>query len=190
MGNDWSPDVYIRVYRYAAGVHWNSDAQQPVPGTDIPYLMHFSMVAMEVIAALGKEPSLNGDLAVQCALLHDTIEDTDTTYDQLVDAFGFAVADGVQAPTEDEAIGKDLPKQQRKKRQMADSLERVRQQPKEIWMVKMGDRITNLQPPPEHWTQEKISRYRGEACQIQQALKDASPYLAARLQEKIVHYPG
>lgn len=51
-------------------------------------------------------------------------------------------------------------------------------------MVKMADRITNLQPPPKHWTPEKISRYREEACQIHQALKGACSYLAARLQEK------
>lgn len=190
MGSDWSPDVYIKAYRYAAAAHWNSDTQQLVSGTDIPYLMHFSMVAMEVIAALGKEPDLDGNLAVQCALLHDTIEDTDTTYDQLIEEFGLAIADGVQALSKDKAVGADLPKLQRKERQMADSLERVRQQPKEVWMVKMADRITNLQPPPKHWKPEKISRYREEACQIHQALKDASPYLAGRLQEKIDRYPG
>ena len=132
MGSDWSPDVYIKAYRYAAVAHWNSDTQQLVPGTDIPYLMHFSMVAMEVIAALGEEPGLDGDLAVQCALLHDTIEDTDTTYDQLVDIFGLAVADGVQALTKDKSVGADLSKQQCKERQMTDSLERVRQQPREV----------------------------------------------------------
>jgi len=189
MGSDWSPDVYIRAYRYAAAAHWNRDTQQLVPGTDIPYLMHFSMVAMEVIAALGKEPGLAGDLAVQCALLHDTIEDTDTTYDQLVETFGLAVADGVQALTKDKSVGADLPKQQGKECQMADSLERVRKQPREVWMVKMADRITNLQPPPKHWKPEKISGYREEAYQIHQALKGAGPYLAARLQEKIDRYP-
>ena len=189
MGSDWSPDVYIRAYRYAATAHWNSEKKQLVPGTNIPYLMHFSMVAMEVIAALGKEPGLDGDLAVQCALLHDTIEDTDTTYDQLVETFGLAVADGVQALSKDKLVGADLPKQKRKERQMADSLERVRRQPREAWMVKMADRITNLQPPPKHWKPEKISRYREEACQIHQALKGASPYLAARLWEKIDRYP-
>lgn len=108
----------------------------------------------------------------------------------MVETFGLVVAEGVQVLTKDKSVGYDLPKQKRKERQMADSLERVRQQAREIWMVKMADRITNLQPPPKHWTQEKISRYREEACQIHWALKDASPYLAARLKEKIGHYPG
>jgi len=190
MASKWSQDVYIKAYRFAAAAHWNSDHKQLVPGTNIPYLMHFSLVAMEVIAALEKEDGLDGNIAVQCAMLHDTIEDTATTYDQLVEIFGIAVADGVQSLSKDEALGADLPKQRRKELQMADSLERVRQQPREIWMVKMADRITNLQPPPKHWTPEKISFYRGEAFQIHQALKDASPYLAARLQGKIDRYPG
>ena len=41
------------------------------------------MVSMEVMAALDEEPKADGDLAVQCALLHDTLEDTDITYDTL-----------------------------------------------------------------------------------------------------------
>ena len=74
--------------------------------------------------------------------------------------------------------------------QMVDSLERIKKQPREIWMVKMADRITNLQPPPKLWKSEKISRYREEALQIHQSLKSGSDYLASRLQEKIKRYPG
>jgi (p)ppGpp synthase/HD superfamily hydrolase len=188
MASEWSQDIYIKAYRFAAEVHWNRKKKQVVPGTDIPYLMHFSLVAMEVIAALDKEPGLDGNLAVQCALLHDTIEDTDTTYDQLVRKFGFEVADGVYALTKDESVGADLSEEKRKKLQMADSLERIRKQPKEIWMVKMADRITNLQPPPSHWTQDKIIRYREEAGEIHQVLKQGSQYLATRLEEKNDNY--
>jgi (p)ppGpp synthase/HD superfamily hydrolase len=190
MASEWSQDIYIRAYRFAAAAHWNSNNKQHVPGTDIPYLMHFSLVAMEVIAALEKEFDLDGDLAVQCALLHDTIEDTNTTYEELVGKFGFAVADGVHALTKDESVGTDLPKRQRKKHRMADSLERIKKLPREIWMVKMADRITNLQPPPKHWTPEKINSYREEASKIHRVLKEGCRHLAARLQEKIDRYPG
>ena len=185
MPSPWSQDIYIKAYRFAAEAHNG----QLFPGTELPYIMHTTFVAMEVIAALEIDNGLIGDLAVQCALLHDTLEDTGTTYAQLVEQFGIAVADGVHALTKDESIGADLPKQQRKKRQMADSLERVRQQPKEIWMVKMADRITNLQPPPHYWTQEKISTYRNEAAEIYNGLKVSSLYLANRLKMKIEKYP-
>jgi len=190
MASEWSQDIYISAYRFAAEAHWNSKKKQVVPGTDIPYLMHFSLVAMEVMAALKKESGLDGNLAIQCALLHDTIEDTETTYDQLVEEFGIEVADGVHALTKDESVGADLSKQEQKKLQMADSLERIRKQPREIWMVKMADRITNLQPPPKHWIRDKISRYRKEAYEIYQCLKEGSHHLAARLEEKIDYYPS
>jgi (p)ppGpp synthase/HD superfamily hydrolase len=151
--------------------------------------MHFSLVAMEVIAALEKGTGMNGVLAVQCALLHDTMEDCGTAYEQLAKRFGVAVAGGVKAVTKDEFVGAGLPKRERKKLQMADSLERIKKQPREIWIVKMADRIVNLQPPPGHWKPGKISRYREEALLIHQSLKTASHYLAARLQEKIAWYP-
>jgi (p)ppGpp synthase/HD superfamily hydrolase len=57
-------------------------------------------------------------------------------------------------------------------------------------MVKLADRISNLQPPPPHWTREKISRYWDEAIEIHTTLKDASPFLSQRLLEKIENYPS
>jgi hypothetical protein len=66
---------------------------------------------------------------------------------------------------------------------------RLLKQPREIRMVKLADRITNLQPPPpSHWTPERITSYREEAVEILKTLKDASPHLAARLEEKIERY--
>ena len=46
----------------------------------MPDILHIGLVAMEVMATSAKEFGLDGDLAVVCALLHDTLEDTDTTY--------------------------------------------------------------------------------------------------------------
>jgi (p)ppGpp synthase/HD superfamily hydrolase len=187
MPSAWSQDLYIEAYRFAAQAHW--DKQQLVPGTNIPYLMHFSLVTMEVIATLGQESGLDGNVAVQCALLHDTLENTDVTFDQLKSVFGIWVADGVAALTKNESIGQDLSKPDKKKAQMADGLERIKRQPREIWIVKMADRITNLQPPPYHWTKDKIKRYRDEALEIYDALKFGSKYLADRLKLKIAGYP-
>ncbi|WP_155325620.1 hypothetical protein [Desulfosarcina ovata] len=126
---NWSPDIDISAYRFAAEAHWNSKKQQFVPGTDIPYPMHFTWVAMEVMAALEKESNLDGNLA------------------------------------------------------------RIRQQPREIWMVKMADRITNLQRPPKNWMPDKINRYREEAIIIHDRLKEGSEYLAGRLLKKVNDYP-
>ena len=46
-----------------------------------------------------EEPGASGDLAVQCALLRDIIEDTYATSELLSNKFGQAVADGVSALT-------------------------------------------------------------------------------------------
>ena len=185
MISTWSQDLYIKAYRFAANAHNG----QIFPGTELPYIMHISFVAMEVTGALGKDSSLDGNLTVQCALLHDTIEDTEITYDQLVEEFGFEVANGVHALTKDESVGTDLSKKKREKLQMSNSLKRIRKQPREIWMVKLADRITNLQPPPHHWTQGKIDRYKEEAVEIYETLKAGSTFLANRLKDKIDEYP-
>ncbi len=174
--NTWSQDLYIKAYRFAAHAHQG----QTITGTELPYVMHLSLVSMEIIAALYVEKGHDENLAVQCALLHDVIEDTEIAYRQVEKEFGRAVADGVLALSKDETIEKDL--------QMADSLRRIKQQPGEVWMVKLADRITNLQPPPAHWKQSKIVRYREEAIEIHNALGEASPLLSARLWEKISEY--
>ena len=188
MPSEWSQDLYIQAYRFAAQAHW--EKAQLVPGTKIPYLMHFSLVAMEVMAALAVESNLDGNLAVQGALLHDTLEDTDTEYNDLANKFGGNVADAVMALTKDESIGTGITdKWQQEQLRMADSLKRIKSQPKEVWMIKMADRITNLQPPPHHWTEDKVQRYKQESIAILDSLKDGSSFLAERLRHKIEKYP-
>ncbi|WP_129632787.1 HD domain-containing protein [Candidatus Oscillochloris fontis] len=172
----WSQETYLRTYHFAARAHQG----QIYPGTQIAYIMHLSFVSMEVIAALHAEPHHTGDLAVQCALLHDVIEDTPLGYAEIAATFGPAVADGVLALTKDAT----LPAAE----QMADSLRRILMQPRAVWLVKLADRISNLQTPPAHWTPEKVLRYRDEAETISTALAAASPFLAQRLRAKIDGY--
>lgn len=167
-------ELYVRALRFAAGKH----AGQLVPGTELPYVVHVASVAAEVIAAAADIERV--DLAVACALLHDCIEDTATTIDEIAGAFGAPVAAGVAALTKDAS----LPKAER----MADSLGRIRAQPREVWCVKLADRITNLAPPPVGWTREKCREYRVEAGDIVTALGEASPMLAARLRARIEAY--
>ena len=178
MSSNWSQETYIKAYRFAAEAHQG----QLYPGTELPYLMHLSFVSMEILGVLSVESGHDGNLALQCALLHDSIEDTAVTYEQLVAKFGVKVADGVLALSKNPALEKS--------QQLTDSLDRIKTQPTEIWMIKLADRITNLQKPPAHWTQAKIVRYHQEAIEIHAALKAASPVLASRLAEKIENYLG
>jgi hypothetical protein len=141
------------------------------------------MVAMEVISALQIEDGFDGDLAVQCALLHDVIEDAGKSYEDLDKVFGKKVAEGVLALTKSNMI-------KSKPEKMADSLARIKGQPREIGMVKLADRIVNLQPPPSYWSAEKRAKYREEAIRIHEALKGSSSFLADRLLKKISEYQG
>ena len=170
----FTPDRYVEALRFAATAH----AAQKVPGSEFPYLVHVASVAAEVIAALA--PGVDADLAVACALLHDTVEDTPTTHADLVARFGAAVADGVQALSKSEAI----PKPDR----MADSLRRIAAQPREIAMVKLADRITNLAPPPAHWSRDKRIAYRAEAVAIADALGHTGTSLDVRIRARIEAY--
>ncbi len=177
MSASWDQDVYLEALRFAAEAHRG----QTVPGTEgLPYLLHLTSVAMEVMGALQHEAVQAPDLAVTCALLHDTIEDTQVTYEQVSQQFGTAVAEGVSALSKNEA----LPKPER----MQDSLTRIRTQPREVWMVKLADRITNLQRPPAKWSAEKRLKYWKEASMIRDALGSSSDYLRARIDQKIARY--
>lgn len=180
MNQKWSQEKYLAAWLFAAEVH----AAQTVPGTTLPYVVHVGAVAMEILSALANGSVVDDpDLAVQCALLHDVVEDTPITVDQVADRFGDGVAAGVLALSKDS----HLPT---KAEQMADSLRRIQQQPREVWMVKLADRTVNLQPPPPHWAAAKIAAYREEARTILAVLGPADGYLAQRLAEKIEVYPG
>lgn len=172
----FSPDTYLRALHFAARAH--GDQKTP---TGVPYVTHLSAVCMELIRALRAEPGLDEDFAVACALLHDTLEDTAVDPRALEREFGERVFAGVQALTKNNG----LPKAER----MSDSLARILVQPREVAMVKLADRITNLAPPPEHWSHEKIRQYRLEAELILENLQHASPFLRARMEHRLTEYP-
>jgi (p)ppGpp synthase/HD superfamily hydrolase len=172
----WSQDIFIRAFSFAARAH----RDQKLFGTEYPYLYHIRLVCKEVIAALNKEGDRDGNLAIQCALLHDVLEDTDTTPEQLHREFGSDVTEGVEALTKNRSLSRSA--------RIEDSLQRIIKQPKEVWMVKMADRINNLQLPPAHWDKEKIREYREEALLIYENLREGSFLLAERLKLMIDNY--
>jgi (p)ppGpp synthase/HD superfamily hydrolase len=89
------------------------------------------------------------------ALLHDTVEDTGTTYQELVDNFGERIAKIVMECTDN----KKLDKVTRKVQQIEHSLHIS----KEAKMVKLADKISNLsnllQDPPTNWSPSEIKGY-------------------------------
>src|ERR1017187_6386526 len=103
--------LYQEAIKFATAKHL--EQEQKVPGTDLPYVVHLSNVAMEIIIASFNSNNFNVGFAVQVALLHDTIEDTSTDFGELENKFGVEIAKAVSALTKN----KELPKKQ----QMQDS---------------------------------------------------------------------
>jgi (p)ppGpp synthase/HD superfamily hydrolase len=169
---------YLKALTFAAKAH----KEQKTP-KGLPYIVHLSSVSMEVINACIKskidEKQMN--FAITCALLHDVLEDTEITYDELYLEFGLEVADGVEALTKNKQLDS-------KQEQMRDSIERILTQPYEVQMVKLADRITNLSTPPDSWNNDKIKAYYKEARFILSCLKNSNIYLSKRLEDKIEEY--
>ncbi|OMQ12799.1 HD domain-containing protein [[Flexibacter] sp. ATCC 35103] len=170
--------IYQNTIKFAAKKH--TDQNQVIPGTNLPYVVHLSNVAMEIIIASQETKQFNTAFAIQVALLHDILEDTETTFDELADEFDEEIAQAVLALTKNAEIAKE--------ERMNDSLNRIKKLSKEVWAVKLADRITNLQIPPENWSTEKINEYHKQALQILTTLKGGNEYLEKRLSERIQNY--
>jgi len=170
-------EIYQKAIKFAGEKH----KSQKVPGTNSNYLMHVSNVAMEIIMAYNASNDFDVDYAVQMALLHDTLEDTETEFSELKEVFGEKVALGVLALTKNDNFST-------KNEEMIDSLNRVNALEKEVGMVKLADRITNLQEPPNYWSKDETLNYLNEAKLIDKMLDNKNVYLNSRLRSKINVY--
>ncbi len=170
-------EIYQKAMKFAGEKHHD----QLFPGSKANYLLHLASVSMEILLAYQHEPDFDLDYAVQLAILHDVIEDTDTSFVELGKHFGEKVAAGVMALTKDNSLPS-------KTARMTDSLARINDQPKEVGMVKLADRITNLQKPPHYWNKEKRRKYQEEAMLIARELAGKHEFLYTRLLRKIEQY--
>ncbi|MBN8884604.1 MAG: HD domain-containing protein [Rudaea sp.] len=122
------------------------------------------------------------DSDVLCAaLLHDTVEDTQTTAAELSTLFGSRVAELVLAVTDD----KSLPKAERKRLQV----EHAPQLPAGAKLVKLADKICNVRdvidnPPP--WPTERKREYLQLAARVAGGLRGTNARLEQTLRDEIV----
>lgn len=170
--------LYQKALLFAANKH--TEAKQLLTGTQLPYIVHLSNVAMEILVTSQHSENFDINFAIQIALLHDTIEDTATTFNDIQTHFNKEIAEAVLALTKNEDL--------EKKEQMIDSLNRIKKLKKEVAAVKLADRITNLQSPSKQWNKDKIKSYHSEALLILETLSGTNKYLENRLQAKIEDY--
>lgn len=174
----------IRVYKDVLAFALRAHGEQKTP-SNLPYSFHIVSVATEIINAIAVEKIGydEANIAIACALLHDVLEDTDTTMGtgSLNIPNIKIILQGVKALTKDATLPT-------KQVQMQDSLQRLNGQPKCVRMVKLADRITNLAPPPMWWNSAKREAYQNEAKEILEALKGTHGYLENKLKQKIDEY--
>ena len=130
-----------------------------------PYLNHLLEVAHLVSSALA-QPDTN---LIVAALLHDVVEDTPVTNQEVAALFGSDVAALVAEVTDD----KSLPKAERKRLQ----IENAPKKSPRAQFIKLADKISNLraltESPPIDWTEERRRQYFAWARQVVDGL--ASP---------------
>src|ERR687885_940242 len=127
------------------------------------------------------------DIEVLCAaLLHDTVEDTATTHEELVDAFGSRIARIVAEVTDD----KRLPKAERKRLQ----IEHAPTISHEAKLVKLADKLVNLRDvaerPPAKWDLARRQEYFDWARQVIDGLRGAPPRLEAAFDAAYARRPA
>jgi (p)ppGpp synthase/HD superfamily hydrolase len=140
-----------------------------------PYINHLIEVA-ELIAA--SSPVLDTHL-VMAAFLHDTIEDTGVTAQELEQRFGSDVAALVLEATDD----KSLPKETRKALQ----IENAPYKSARAQTLKLADKISNLRSllasPPADWSLERKRQYCEWARQVVSGFTSPNPLLLAEFEE-------
>ena len=149
------------VRRILAAAHFAAEkhAQQRRKGEKgEPYFNHLMEVA-ELVAA--GSPHLDVEL-VMAAFLHDTVEDTGVTLQELEQRFGKDVAALVAEVTDD----KSLPKETRKQLQV----EHTPEKSPRAQTLKLADKVSNLRAiiasPPVGWSRERKQQYFEWARQV------------------------
>lgn len=137
----------LRAASFAAEKH---KSQRRKDRAASPYINH----PLAVAETLGRH-GVTDPVAIQAALLHDTVEDTETSRAELDAEFGEEVTAVVMEVTDD----KSLPKEQRKRLQ----IEHAPAISDAAKLVKLGDKICNARDvsenPPADWSEERRREY-------------------------------
>lgn len=160
--------LFLKALRFAAEKHRD---QRRKGGDAAPYINH-PIAVTELLWRMGGVRDVN---ALVAALLHDTIEDTQTTQEELRREFGEDVLGLVMECTDD----KSLPKAERKRLQIVNA---PHKSPR-ARLIKLSDKINNVQEvaanPPAGWSLERRREYLDWTEQVVNGLRGHNPELDA-----------
>ena len=105
-------------------------------GTEIPYILH-PLEAATIVGTMTTD-----DEIIAGAVLHDVVEDTDTTVAQIEELFGARVAGFVASESENKR--ENLPSESTWKIRKQETLDHLKNAPIEIKMITLGDKLSNI----------------------------------------------
>lgn len=137
-----------------AAIHFSAKKHRTQRRKDMgasPYINH----PIEVAALLANVAGVQDETILTAAILHDTVEDTQTSLADLESAFGAVVRNLVQEVTDD----KSLPKAERKRLQV----QHAPQLSSSAKLIKIADKISNVrevkETPPADWSLDRRQEY-------------------------------
>lgn len=158
-----TPDDLAKFVKAAAFAAKKHSTQRRKDAQASPYINH----PIELANVLANEGGVNDVIALCAAVLHDTIEDTETTIEELQTLFGPGVAAVVMEVTDDKSLEKSVRKQLQ--------VEHAPHISPEAKLVKLADKICNLRDilasPPADWSAERKQAYFEWAARVVAGLR-------------------
>lgn len=177
-----APDALSLTLRALEFAAWKHRDQRRKDTNASPYINH----PIALAAVLRIEGNVDDGTVIAAALLHDTIEDTETTWQELRGAFGEEIAEIVLEVTDT----KWLDSATRKRLQVQKALASSRR----AKLVKLADKICNLRDilaaPPAKWSLERRQKYFDWAKEVVDRIRGVHPDLERRFDEVFAQRPG
>ena len=146
--NDKDISLIFKALSFVAGKHRD---QRRKGEEAAPYINHLISVA-DILWELGQVRDIS---IIVAGILHDTLEDTDASVEELSREFGAHISSIVEEVTDD----KSLPKDERKRLQV----EHAGTASPEARQVKLADKISNVRDlcksPPAGWSLQRQRTY-------------------------------
>uniref|UniRef100_A0A8C5P9T7 Guanosine-3',5'-bis(diphosphate) 3'-pyrophosphohydrolase MESH1 n=1 Tax=Leptobrachium leishanense TaxID=445787 RepID=A0A8C5P9T7_9ANUR len=170
MGSDVA--LLLQTANFAAEKH-KRQRRKDVEKT--PYINH----PIGVATILSQEAGITDVVVLQAALLHDTVEDTNTTFLEIEEHFGPEVRKIVEEVTDD----KTLAKMERKKQQ----IEHAPHCSYNAKLVKLADKLYNLRDLnrsiPKGWSELRVQEYFRWSSEVVNGLRGTNAVLEKTLQQ-------
>jgi guanosine-3',5'-bis(diphosphate) 3'-pyrophosphohydrolase len=172
LESDRATGLILRAVAFAA--HKHRDQRRKDKGAS-PYINH----PIALAKVLWEEGGVRDPVVIAAALLHDTLEDTETTGQELRGEFGDDIADIVAEVTDVKWLKSDARKRLQVSR-AGHSTDRAK-------LVKLADKICNLRDmgahPPHGWSLERRRKYFDWANEVIGQLRGVHPELERRFDE-------